>query len=281
MVKYRKHKVFKPRKRSYKIPQGVSMEETEVANMVALEFPGTPVYRSDRQILNGREIDIYLPSKKLGIEFDGLYYHSANDKTPGYHLGKTLGCERRGIRLIHIFSDEWEMKKPLVIDLIRRALGKQTLIDVKDCRVLPLTKAEGKSFLDRACLLGNDPNATDYKGIFYETNLIAVMSYKKGEILRYCEARTIRVKNGLAELIKDLELPLTYRADRRFDDGWEFKEAGFLPEKAEPPKIYYTKDFKSRVLSDLSRMTEKQAEDKGYTKIYDCGDLVYVKSNSQ
>lgn len=280
MVKYRKHKAFKPRKISHKIPQGVSKEETEVANMVALEFPGTHVYRSDRQILNGREIDIYIPSKKLGIEFDGLFYHSANDKTPSYHLGKTLGCEKRDIRLIHIFSDEWEKKKPLVIDLIRRAMGKKMYIDIKGCRVLPITKSEGRNFLERCCLLGDDPRATDYLGIFYETNLIAVMSYlhsRGTRILRYCEARLIEVTGGIEELIKDLPLPIIYKADRRFDVGTEFKEAGFLPERADPPKVYYTKDFKSRVLSDLSRMDESQAEKAGYSKVYDCGDLVYVK----
>ena len=280
MVKYRKHKAFKPRKRSYKIPQGVSKEETEVANMVALEFPGTHVYRSDRQILNGREIDIYIPSKKLGIEFDGLFYHSANDKTPGYHLGKTLGCEKRDIRLIHIFSDEWEQKKPIVIDLIRKAMGKKITINISGCRILPITKSEGRTFLERCCLIGDDPRATDYIGIFYETNLIAVLSYIQGtgtEILRYCEARTIVVEGALNKLTEDLILPIRYRADRRFDDGWEFKEAGFVPEKAEPPKIYYTKDFKSKVLSDWSRRTESQAEKAGFSKVYDCGDVVYKK----
>lgn len=251
-----------------------------MANMIALEFPGIHVYRSDRQVLNGREIDIYIPSRKLGLEFDGLFYHSANDKTPGYHLGKTLGCERRGIRLIHIFSDEWEKKKPMVIDLIRKAMGKKITIDIEGCRVLPITKSEGKTFLERCCLLGDDPRATDYIGVFYETSLIAVISYRKDkgtEILRYCEMRTIEVKDGIKTLTKNMTLPITYRADRRLEDGWNFKEAGFLPERAEPPKIYYTKDFKSRVLSDLSRMTEKQAEEKGFTKVYDCGDLVYVK----
>ena len=281
MVKYRKHKVFKPRKISYKVPQGVSKEETEVANIVALEFPGTHVYRSDRQVLNGREIDIYIPSKKVGFEFDGLYYHSANDKTPGYHLGKTLGCEKRGVRLVHIFSDEWELKKPIVIDLIRRVLGKKTLIDIKDCRILPITKAEGRTFLERCCLLGDYPRAADYLGVFYETALVAVISFTKEKegtrIFRYCEMRTIEIKDGIKALIKDMTSPIIYYADRRFEDGWNFKEAGFLPERADPPKVYYTKDFKSRVLSDLSRMTESQAEKSGYTKVYDCGDLIYVK----
>jgi len=40
------------------------------------EHANTKVLHSDRTILNGKELDIYLPEKKLAFEFDGTYWHA-------------------------------------------------------------------------------------------------------------------------------------------------------------------------------------------------------------
>ena len=59
-----------------------------------------------------KQLDFYIPDKKLAIEFNGNYYHSVNaGKDPNYHLNKTQLCQEKGIRLIHIFEYEWLMKK--------------------------------------------------------------------------------------------------------------------------------------------------------------------------
>lgn len=61
---------------------------------------------------NGRQLDIICKRKDTGtidlaFEFNGLYWHQLNDSNHGYHLSKTLECEKLGIRLIHIWEDEW------------------------------------------------------------------------------------------------------------------------------------------------------------------------------
>lgn len=44
-------------------------------------------YSANRQILEGKEIDILVPSQKIGIEFDGLRFHSEffGKKSRSYH----------------------------------------------------------------------------------------------------------------------------------------------------------------------------------------------------
>lgn len=37
----------------------------------------------------------------------GNYWHSIENKFPGYHLLKTKLCEAQDYRLIHIWEDEW------------------------------------------------------------------------------------------------------------------------------------------------------------------------------
>ena len=53
---------------------------------------------------------------KLAIEFNGSFWHSTKsflykhekiDSYFGYHLNKTLKCNEKGYRLIHIWEDEW------------------------------------------------------------------------------------------------------------------------------------------------------------------------------
>lgn len=281
-MKYRVHKPFKVRKRSHKIPQGVSKEETELCNAIHLDFPTLPIYRSNRQILHGKEIDIWMPSVKIGIEYDGLAFHSSDSKDPSYHLYKTLECEKQGIRLIHIFSDEWETKKPLVIDLVRKALGKYQVLSAEDCTISPIGIKEGKYFLDNSDLLGNYQDSTNYLALKYINDTVGVMAYHKEEntviIDRYSERRALKIKGGLKKLIDNLkETDLETRIDRRLYTGEEFFECGFTKIMATPPNFYYTLDFQERIPSKSITLTESQLKSQGILKIWDCGEIILRK----
>lgn len=71
-----------------------------------LNYTGTIIH-NDRTILKPKEIDIYIPELKIGIEYNGLYWHSIENGTDKYsHRNKSLACRKLGIRLIHIFEFE-------------------------------------------------------------------------------------------------------------------------------------------------------------------------------
>ena len=69
MKKFKPHTL--PPKRSLFIAKGTSGEEIDLYNTVKLLVPEAHVFQSDRTILNGREIDVYIPVYKLGFEYDG------------------------------------------------------------------------------------------------------------------------------------------------------------------------------------------------------------------
>ena len=52
------------------------------------------------------EIDIYIPALKIGIEYNGLYWHSELQKEKNYHFKKSKLADALGIRLINIYEDE-------------------------------------------------------------------------------------------------------------------------------------------------------------------------------
>lgn len=80
--------------------------------------------------LDGKQIDCYIPSLKLGIEFNGLYWHSLDIKEPEYHFNKWFKAKEKGIRLITIWEDDWrdqnEWCKRFILSQIE---GKTTVHD--------------------------------------------------------------------------------------------------------------------------------------------------------
>ena len=58
----------------------------------------TDALSSDRKILDGKELDIYIPSIQVAIEFDGSKWHKKLDKD----IAKNELCKQKGITLIRI-----------------------------------------------------------------------------------------------------------------------------------------------------------------------------------
>lgn len=102
-----------------------------------LDYAGTIIH-NDRTILRPKEIDIYLPELKLGIEYNGTYWHSIEHGCDKYcHRNKSLACRKLGIRLIHIFEfenlDEQIYKINQLIlgnDIFEQTFTKNSLLNI-------------------------------------------------------------------------------------------------------------------------------------------------------
>lgn len=80
-------------------PQASSYEDEIYDFLATLD---AKVDRKNRTILKGQEIDLYLPESKIGIEFNGDFYHSSFYKEKNYHLAKSKLAKENGVRLVHI-----------------------------------------------------------------------------------------------------------------------------------------------------------------------------------
>lgn len=114
-----------------------SHKEMELLRYVQTVYSGV-IKHDCKSIITPKEIDIYLPDLKLGIEFNGTRYHSIEMGTPkDYHLDKSLKCRDLGIRLIHIYEfEDFEEQKRLLGNLIlgsdfypKNDFNKNNLID--------------------------------------------------------------------------------------------------------------------------------------------------------
>lgn len=104
---------------------GSSSAEKQLFEFVHSIEPSAFNYQlQSKHIIPPYELDIYAPAKKLAVEYDGLYWHSdAAGVTSAYHLMKTQLCEQQGIRLVHVFENEWLQKQDIVKSRLKDLLG--------------------------------------------------------------------------------------------------------------------------------------------------------------
>lgn len=268
--------------------------------------------KKDRTILkDAKELDIYVPSKNVAIEYDGCLWHTETfgRKDRNAHLNKTLQCEEKGIQLLHIFEDEYHNHKDIVLSKICHILkcGNYEKIPGRKCEVKEISSAEAINFLDKNHIQGG-VSSTVYLGAFYNNKLVAVMTFKvlENESDRYELNRFASDLNYICQGIGGKLFKYFVRnynpsyvvsfADRRWSihkgDNLYMRLGFYLDDILEPNYTYYNSrvypykrfhkfGFRKNILSrkyDLPKeMTENEmAKYLGYDRIWDCGLLRYV-----
>jgi len=253
------------------------------------------------------EIDIFVPSKNLGIEIDGLYWHSeiAGGKDKNYHLEKTKYFEKKGIRLIHIFDNEWLEKQDLIKSFIKNQLGLiKNKLYARKCEVKEIDTKIKNKFLNENHLQGEDKSKIKL-GLFYNEELVSVMTFGKPrfntkyewEIIRYANKKDLSVIGSFGKLLnyfieKYKPSSIISYADKRFFDGQIYLKNKFELINESLPNYFYTKDYKSletrenyqkyRLKDKLEFFSPQLSEWEnmqmnGYDRIWDCGNYVFGK----
>jgi hypothetical protein len=278
-----------------------SSYEREIYEYCQSFLPHVEILRKYRGLLKSEdfhslELDIYVPEKSIAIEFNGMYWHSFKDSN--YHLYKTEECEKKGIRLIHIWEDLWISKKSIYKSIIASALGVYNKrIYARDCECREIDGEEYRTFLENNHIQG-PVNSAIKLGLFYGGELVQVAGwgksrFKRGEyeLHRMCSKLNTQVVGGFSKLIKHSGLKnfISY-VDRSLYNGKGYKSSGFkVLEYTKPGYFYYStkkKDIRinrvsaqkhrlSKLLEnfDLSLTEEDNMLNNGYRRIYDCGNI--------
>jgi len=298
-------------KRCYKCyPAGVSNLELELREYI--NSITTNVEFSNRTIIPSKysnrnlELDIYIPSKNIAIEFDGLYWHSElYQPDKNYHLYKTNECEKRGIQLIHIFEDEWLYKKDIVKSLLKHKLGKSNKkIYARKCIIKEITKKEKKLFLNNYHIQGNDSSVIKL-GAFYDNELVSVMTFSHGNISKGGDpsnkldwelnrfATKYHVVGIAGKLLKHFQRNYEWNkiysyADRRVSDGNLYTQLGFKLVSKSFPNYWYVHQDRRIHRYNLRKRPDEPKDipewqlrlDEGYIRIWDCGHLKFEITNT-
>ena len=103
---------------------GVSKEEKDLLSEIK-KMTDKEIIVGSFKVISLQELDIYIPDLKLAFEFNGTYFHSIEFGQKGefYHIEKTKKCEDKGIRLIHVWEDEWYYNRESVLNFIKDVIN--------------------------------------------------------------------------------------------------------------------------------------------------------------
>lgn len=309
-VKYRKMFNIDVPNKQYRL-----QTQTDIYNYVKSIYNGK-VEINNRKIIQPLELDIYVPEKKIAIEFDGLLYHSYGkseyaiynnlEENKKEHLTKTELCEKQGIQLFHIFENEWIdiNKRNIWKSVIKNKLGLITnKIYARKCEIKKIDDLAKKNFLNDNHLQGNCSSSINL-GLFYNNELVSIMTFGKSrfsdeykyELLRFCnKINTIVVGSAsklLKHFIKQYGKNIISYANRRWSIGSLYEKIGFIFFINREPNYFYFKTNENILYSRIKFQKHKLKKllaiynedltetenmyNNGYRKIFDCGNKVYI-----
>ena len=210
---------------------------------------------SVKGVIGRFELDMYVPSRQLAIEYNGVHWHSdANPKmTRTYHYDKWLACRDKGIQLIQIWEDEWNRNPEQVKRMLAHKLGAsdERKVFVRKTTVVEIPKKEAEEFL----------NENHIQGFVSESYYLALWDNEKSEvvallvlkneagtggktlnIIRY--ATSANVVGGFTKLLKHAtkayrpDFYITF-SDHCVSDGGLYENNGFVADKELPPDYMY------------------------------------------
>lgn len=276
-----------------------SKGEIEISEFIKTIYNGN-VILNDRKSISPYEIDILLPELNIGIEFNGLYWHSDAEKENNYHLKKLILCNSKNIRLLQIFEDEWKHKNDIIKKKLKSILNtsQSKRIYARNCQITNINNNDFKIFLNKNHIQGATNCSVRY-GIHYNNNLIGVMGFRKDgekwDLNRF--ASSVQIIGGFSKLLKTFlreynpNTIYTF-ADLRYSDRYNnvYLKNGFVEEHISKPNYFYVKNDirysriefqKHKLNSKLEVFDENLSEVENmrannYFRIFDCGNVKYL-----
>lgn len=281
-----------------------SKAEKEISDLI--KSYGVNVLNNNKKILDGVEIDIFLPELNIAIEYNGLYYHTEEmGKDKWFHLNKQNICKNKNINLIHIFEDEWVNKKEIVIDKLIHLIGKNNKPKIygRQLTVKLINKEISFEFLNKHHIQGSPPQAKINIGGFYNNELVSVMSFieNKNEwnLVRFATHNKYRLIGVASKLLSKLEHKnknIISFADRRWTlDSTNnlYTTLGFQLVNTLSPDYKYVNfklfknnrfhkfNFRKKIIFkkypylDFSKTEKELTTELGFQRIWDCGLFKY------
>lgn len=275
-------------------------EQSQVYDYIKLIYNGNILFNT-KNIIKPLELDIYIPEKNVAIEFNGLYWHSINSGIDKYyHQLKSFKCKEKGIRLIHIYEDEWlnENKQKIIKDIIKHALNiknsNENKIYARKCIIKEIDNDLYNEFCNNNHIQGSR-GAQVKLGLFYNDELVQIASFGKSRFNKYiqwewirgCPASNNNVIGGTSKLfsyfIKNYKPKsvLCYADFNKFD-GKGYKECGFeFQGFTSPNKFYFDLENHKRLERSPSKYKEYMQNVKNgkFLLLYGAGNLRFIYKN--
>jgi hypothetical protein len=267
---------------------------------------GFTVIENSRKIIAPYEIDIYIPEKKIAIEYCGTYWHTEqHGKDKGYHFNKLKMCNDAGIRLITLFSDHWIFNKEICKSRLLHYLSVPSVkIYARNTTVSNVPNDESRKFLMENHIQGYCNSKIKY-GLYFENKLVALMTFSQSrfkaheyELVRFATKTGTSVVGGASKLLShylknNAETTLVTYSDNNWGYTQFYEKIGFTKVGSVPPgysyldlntgnpKLQNRMQFQKHKLSRKMDIFLEDATEyeimlaNGYDKVWNCGQTKY------
>ena len=188
------------------------LEHRLVEFIESLGFSVLPHYRRAfyGTVFEKKEIDIYIPSLKIGFEINGAYSHNSDwhpftePKEQNYHLLKTESALFNNIKLYHIW-EHWD--ENIIKSIIRSKLNKSEKLFARDLQFKEVSFEEAKEFINSSHIHGAIPQSAIF-ALLKGSDIYQIMSFRRTkiegqvEISRLCSRLNTNVVGGASKLLK-------------------------------------------------------------------------------
>ena len=275
-----------------------------------LDLLGVAYEENDRRTLAGLEIDTLVPEHKLGIEVNGVYWHTEQFVPKDAHCAKTALAEAAGIRLLQFWDFEIHEKPEIVQSMLCARMGKAKRIYARQTRVVRVSHKSARRFLQSTHLqgAGNLPADSLCLGLAVDKTLYLLMVFCKPRFDRKCEWEIYRISSKLQHVVvggasrlfsafiaKVNPTTVMSYADRRYSKGDVYATLGFTHSHDSKPGYFYAygKQRVSRFAAQKRRLgtllsnfddTKTEKENMlahGYFRAHDSGNSVWLWSRPQ
>lgn len=230
----------------------------EIFNFVYSNYDGLVQDNVNLLTKTTEPIFIYLEEQKLAIEYVDLYLRNELFVNSKYHFKRTEECEQLGIKIIHIYQDEWLSKKEIVKSRLLNLIGKTpNKIFARKCKIKTVQAEEARVFLNK-CHIQGYVNASAKIGLYYEDKLVSIITLgalrkslgqkdteNKFELLRFCNELNTNVIGAASKLFKEFikQNPtmreITTYACRSWSNGALYETLGFKFIHKTDPNYHY------------------------------------------
>jgi hypothetical protein len=222
-----------------------SKAEKEIVDFLKSFYNGT-IIENDRDVLSGKELDIFLPEKNIAIEYNGTHWHGFSKDT-NISLQdfkkkleeKRLLCEEKNIRLITIDEADYNARKQVFQNFLKYEVTEKKIIQADKIKEIDLKTAN--NFLEKNSVEGVISTSDFCLGLELNSELIAVLVFLSGTCVRHCSKFGYEVINILGAANEYLKKSFEYLIDLRYHRGTrktDFQHRYFLHKKLQ--SIYYS-----------------------------------------
>ena len=284
----------------YPISENSSIKELDLRNYILSIYSGELI--PNRR--DGLELNIYLPDLNLGIEFNGLYWHSEEKLDKNYHLNKLNYFKEKNISVINIWEDDWDFRRDIVKSQIKNKLKiSDNKIYARNCELKTITDPKiVRDFLNDSHIQGYIRSIIKI-GLYYNDELVSLMTFDNSEgrkkmgigewnLSRFCSKLNHNVIGGASKLLKYFikiynPIRIISFADLDWSVGSLYFNLGFnlvntlkpdfkyLVDKQRVNKQRFTKSKLIKLGYDNNLTADKITESMNLNKIWNCGQLKF------